>query len=69
MSTVKRILRLAEVEHVTGLSRATIYRKMQAKQFPPSFTIAPQTVGWKQQDVEAWIDALPCNNPHASPAA
>lgn len=55
---LKRILRIDEVLHVTGMSRATIYRKVAAKAFPAPVRLAPQTVGWREQDIEAWMDAL-----------
>jgi predicted DNA-binding transcriptional regulator AlpA len=55
---LNRILRIKEVEHVTGLSRATIYRKMAVGAFPASVRLATQTVGWRELDIEGWIDSL-----------
>ena len=55
---LKRILRIDEVLHVTGLKRTTLYRKLKAKQFPAPVRLATQTVGWREQDVEAWIESL-----------
>ena len=56
---ISRILRIREVVHVTGLSRSTIYRQMAVKEFPQAVRLAPQTVGWREHEIEAWIVGLP----------
>jgi len=52
-----RILRLPEVSQVTGLSRSTIFRLVQAGHFPPSVTLTARTIGWYSTDIETWIAA------------
>ena len=52
-----RILRLPEVSQVTGLSRSTIFRLVQAGDFPSSVKLTARTIGWFSTDVEAWIAA------------
>ena len=52
-----RVLRLPEVSNATGLSRSTIFRLMQAGDFPPSIKLTSRTVGWHSTDIETWIVA------------
>ena len=51
------ILRLPEVSQATGLSRSTIYRLVQAGNFPPSLKLTTRTIGWYSTDIETWIAA------------
>jgi len=51
------ILRLSEVSQATGLSRSTIYRLVQAGNFPPSLKLTTRTIGWYSTDIETWIAA------------
>jgi prophage regulatory protein len=51
-----RILRIAEVEIVTGLTRATIYEEMQAGFFPPPIPLSPRAVGWLESEIKSWIE-------------
>jgi prophage regulatory protein len=53
-----RILRIKTVLQRTGLSRSTMYRKMQNGTFPPAIKISTRCVGWRECDVAAWL-----NNP------
>jgi len=55
---IQRILRIREVQHVTGLSRTTIYEKIANKTFPAQVKIAAHTVGWRERDIEKWMEAL-----------
>ncbi len=57
--TLQRVLRIRDVAAMTGLSRATIYRKMAEKTFPRPVKPTDQTVGWREQDVADWIASLP----------
>lgn len=50
------IIRLPEVIRVIGLSRASIYRFMEAGDFPRQFKLGTSAVGWLRKEVEAWID-------------
>jgi len=52
-----RILRLPEVLRITGLSRASIYRLVQAGSFPRSVKLTARTIGWYSTDIETWIVA------------
>jgi prophage regulatory protein len=53
--TPDRILRLNAVLDRTGLSRSTLYRKMQAGTFPTNVKISERCAGWRQSAVEEWL--------------
>jgi len=53
--TADRILRLNKVLDRTGLSRSTLYRKVQAGTFPKQVRIAARCAGWRESAVNAWI--------------
>lgn len=50
-----RFMRRPEVEAMTGLSRASIYRLMSEGEFVPRYRIGKQAVGWKLSEVRAWL--------------
>lgn len=50
-----RILRLPSVIERTGLSRSTLYRKVQTGTFPKQLRISARCAGWRESDVEAWL--------------
>ena len=50
-----RILRLKSVLERTGLSRSTLYRKMQDRTFPRGLRISVRCTGWREFDIEAWL--------------
>ncbi|HZQ00791.1 MAG TPA: AlpA family transcriptional regulator [Gemmataceae bacterium] len=49
------ILRLPGVKGKTGLSRSTIYDKVQKKQFPEPVKIGERAVGWVEAEIDAWV--------------
>lgn len=53
------VLRLYQVMSRTGLSRATIYAKMNDGTFPQSRSLGARAVGWLESDVTEWIKNLP----------
>jgi len=50
-----RILRLNAVLDRTGLSRATLYRKVQAGTFQRQIRIALRCAGWRESAVAEWM--------------
>lgn len=54
MTTPDRILRLNTVLDRTGLSRATLYRKVQQGTFPKQIRIAERCVGWRESAITDW---------------
>jgi len=52
-----RLMRLPEVRNRTGLSTATIYRKMDSGHFPQKIQISVNVVAWYEMDVDRWVAA------------
>ncbi|UUL83787.1 helix-turn-helix transcriptional regulator [Sphingomonas qomolangmaensis] len=50
-----RILRIKTVLERTGLSRSTMYRKMQKGTFPRNVQISDRCAGWRESAVSAWL--------------
>lgn len=50
-----RILRINTVLERTGLSRSTLYRKIQDGTFPKQVRIATRCAGWRESAVNAWL--------------
>ena len=55
MSDPDRILRLGAVLRRTGLSRSTLYRKIQAGSFPRQLKISVHAAGWHESAINRWI--------------
>ncbi|MFC3308446.1 helix-turn-helix transcriptional regulator [Blastomonas aquatica] len=51
----ERFLRLNTVLDRTGLSRATLYRKIQAGTFPRQVKLAERCCGWRKSAIEEWL--------------
>ena len=51
------LLRIQTVVQATGLSDATIYRKLAAGQFPEPVRLGARCTRWKAADLRAWIQA------------
>lgn len=49
-----RLIRIAEVRHRTGLSTATIYRKIDGL-FSQRRKLSVHVVAWYEGDVDAWV--------------
>ncbi|MFL9840472.1 AlpA family phage regulatory protein [Sphingomonas sp. ST-64] len=53
--TPDSILRIKTVLQRTGLSRSTMYRKMQAGTFPKNVQISTRCAGWRESAIDAWL--------------
>ena len=49
------ILRRKQVERRTGLSRSTIYLRIQEGTFPKPVNLGARAVGWLENEIEAWL--------------
>jgi prophage regulatory protein len=49
-----RIIRIRAVLAKTGLSRSTLYRKIERGIFPRQIQISDRCVGWREAAVNAW---------------
>lgn len=56
--TSDRILRLNAVLDRTGLSRSTLYRKVEMGTFPRQIKLSTRCAGWRESAVSDWM-----NNP------
>ena len=53
--TLERLLRIATVVDLTSLSKASIYRKIADRTFPPPLKIGKSRVAWRQSVILSWI--------------
>lgn len=51
----ERLMRRAEVQRATGLSRSTLYRKIAANDFPAPIQLSEKSVAWIESEVASWI--------------
>ena len=49
------ILRRKQVEKRTGLSRSSIYLRIQEGTFPRPINLGVRAVGWLENEIEAWL--------------
>lgn len=52
------LLKLATVVQATGLSRATIYRRIANGTFPQPVRVGAKSARWPAAQVRAWIAAI-----------
>ena len=55
MTEPDRILRIRTVLLRTGLSRSTLYRKIQDGSFPRQVQISVHGAGWRESAINSWI--------------
>lgn len=55
MAEPDRILRIRTVLQRTGLSRSTLYRKIQDGSFPQQVKISIHGAGWRESAISRWI--------------
>ena len=48
---------ISEASKITGLSRRTIYREINAGRFPRPVQLSSRRVGWRETELQAWLDA------------
>lgn len=60
---VRRALRISEVTRRTGLSRTTIWRQVQAEEFPRPRRLGKNAIGWDEEDVYRWLASRPLARP------
>ena len=52
----RRVLRLPEVEAVTGLKHSAIYEAIAAGTFPAPIALTASARGWIETEIDAWLD-------------
>ena len=55
-SPAPTILRRMQVQARTGLSRSTLYQYVKDGHFPSPVLLGLRAVGWRESDVNHWID-------------
>ena len=55
IGSVPRLLRMPQVMDRTGLSRSTIYLRLEQGRFPKSIPLGGRAVGWLESELDAWI--------------
>jgi len=64
-ATQINILRLKHLKEKTGISRSTVYNKMNPDskyydaEFPRPIRLGGSSVGWRESDVDAWLESRP----------
>ena len=53
-----RVMRLPEVCETIGFSTGHVYRMISQKRFPAPYRTGIRSVGWKQSEIQNWIDDL-----------
>lgn len=54
---MKKLIRLRDVQQMTGLARSTIYAYIAADNFPKQVKLGQRCVAWHVDDIESWIDS------------
>lgn len=52
----KALLRITELCSILGLSRSTIYARIQYEQFPRPVRISERSVRWRAEDLVTWLN-------------
>jgi prophage regulatory protein len=63
-----RLLRIPEVLHRLGVSRATLHRWEQEGLLPPRRLVGPNTVAWVEDEIEEFIASRPTLSDRLGPA-
>lgn len=50
-----KIMRRPTVETITGLSRSSIYEKMDNGTFPKPIRLSERSVGWLEHEIQEWL--------------
>ena len=60
--TQMNLLRLPEVEAITGLKKSAIYCWMKKDAFPQPVRLGSRAVAWRSREIRQWINDLPRAN-------
>lgn len=61
VSPMTNVLRLKRLKEKTGISRSTVYNKINPKSkyydaaFPKPIRLGPGSIGWLEVEVNAWL--------------
>jgi len=54
----RRILRLKEVIRLTGLSKSSIYKRIEEGTLPRQVRLGGRAVGWWEHEIQEWLTNL-----------
>lgn len=57
MESLPLVLRRGAVVSAVGLSYTSIFRLMRSGSFPRPIPLGDKAVGWRRDEIEAWLDA------------
>jgi prophage regulatory protein len=69
LQLVERLIRIDEVKRLTGLSTASIYRRVAAHDFPAPVRLGASARAWALSEVQAWITSRMAQRVSAEPHA
>jgi predicted DNA-binding transcriptional regulator AlpA len=57
----RKIIRAKQIKSLTGLSVPTIHRRSRqaGDDFPSAIRLSPYSIGWYEDEIIAWRNALP----------
>jgi prophage regulatory protein len=59
MKRSRKILRPKEVQELIGKSRVQIWRDVRAGRFPAPISLGPNSAGFYQDEILAWLESRP----------
>ncbi|OAN61023.1 transcriptional regulator [Balneola sp. EhC07] len=51
-----KILRPTQLANQLGVSKSTLWRLEKSGELPKRITISERIVGWKESDIEEWLE-------------
>jgi prophage regulatory protein len=54
-TVLNQVLRLPDVERLTGRKRSSVYEDIAAGRLPKQIKLGPRAVGWLRSDIETWL--------------
>lgn len=63
---MKNLIRRAEVLRRCAISNSTLYRLIDAGQFPAPVQVSPRNVAWVEHEIDEWIAHRICERTNSS---
>lgn len=64
MKHTNSLLRLPDVQKLTGLSRSSVYRLEANGDFPKRVRLSERATAWREQELIDWIESRPRASGH-----
>lgn len=52
----EQIIKLSDVNRITGLSNSSIYRLASQNKFPKPIKLSKRSSGWLKSEIEHWLE-------------